>query len=289
MVLAGAQWSVSSIDIEAAAQTGLGASLPGVFRYTFILLSHAADGLPYAFALMTFFFAHEMGHFVACRYHKVRCTLPYFIPSPPMLFMLGTFGAVIRIRSTIPDRRKLFDIGVAGPLAGFIAALPFLVWGILRSELVDPSPVPIEGLHFGRPLLISILLPLLRDESAGKILLFDPVLVAAWVSLLATAMNLLPAWQLDGGHLVYALSPRWHGRMATLTGIALGCIVVWAGFRGQLSVWVLWALLIAFFGRRHPPLLDSYTPLGAGRRMLFLVAAVILILCFTPHPLSIVG
>ncbi|UCF66173.1 MAG: site-2 protease family protein [Acidobacteriota bacterium] len=248
------------------------------------------DGLPYAGTLLVFFLAHEMGHYVACRLYGVACTLPYFIPSPPYL-LFGTFGAVIRIRGTIPHRRALFDIGIAGPLAGFAVAVPVLAWGLLRSRVADPTPPGAVGAYaiYGDSLLTFGLTEMLRPDAAGQQLLADPVFVAGWLGLLATAMNLIPAGQFDGGHIIYALTPRWHRVVSLSSAMFLIALVATIALRlGEPSAWSAWAIVVFVLGRHHPPLPNEQPGLGFTRIVLAILALGILALCFMPSPIRVV-
>jgi membrane-associated protease RseP (regulator of RpoE activity) len=246
-------------------------------------------GGPYAASLMGFFAAHEMGHFLACRYYGIWATWPHFLPGPPLI---GTFGAVIRMRGPIPHRRALFDVGVAGPLAGFCVAVPVLALGVLRSELVTVEPLPpgAQSLMFGDSLLTRGLALWLRPEVAGRYeLIADPVFVAGWVGMLATVMNLLPAGQFDGGHLTYAVFPRYHRAVSILAAVSMWGLVLYYGVViGEFSAWTVWAIVLTLFGRRHPPVPDDGVPLGRTRIALLVAAAVILVIGFLPHPISVV-
>jgi membrane-associated protease RseP (regulator of RpoE activity) len=246
-------------------------------------------GGPYALSLMAFFAAHEMGHFLACRHYGVWATWPHFLPGPPLI---GTFGAVIRMRGPIPHRRALFDIGVAGPLAGFCVALPVLALGVMRSELVAAEPLPpgTQSLVFGDSLLTRGLALLLRPEtSSGFELIADPVFVAGWVGMLATVMNLLPAGQFDGGHIVFAVLPRQHRAISVLVAAGLwGLVLYYAVVPGEFSAWTVWAVVVTLFGRKHPPVPDDGLPLGRKRAWMLATAVLILVIGFLPHPVAIV-
>ncbi len=262
--------------VVALLEGGLGPFLVG-------LVALAWAGAPYAFAVMLFFFAHEMGHYLACRRYGVDSTLPFFIPAPPP-FPFGTLGAVIRIRSAIPSRKALFDIGVAGPLAGFVVAIPLLVIGVLDARVAPPVPHGAEAV-FGDSLLTWGLIRLLRPEAHGTDLIVGPVFMAGWLGLLATAMNLIPAGQLDGGHLAYAIAPRWHRAIGLCAGGFLFGIVVVDAFRHEFSAWSLWMIVVFVFGRFHPPVPFWDAELGGRRLALALAALAILVLCFMPVPL----
>ncbi|HET6373270.1 MAG TPA: site-2 protease family protein [Candidatus Polarisedimenticolia bacterium] len=236
-----------------------------------------AAGLPYSLCLLAILTAHEMGHYVACRHYGVDASLPFFIPSLPV--PIGTFGAFIRIRAPIPSRKALFDIGVAGPLAGFVVALPIIVYGFLTAPAGSP-PVgaPVEQL----PLLMRWLSAgLLGDVPGGYDAMRSGPLRAGWVGCLATALNLLPIGQLDGGHLCYALSARFHrlaSRVSLVAFVTLGLLV----FPG----WLFFATLLIMLGAKHPPVLDEWEGLDRARLATAAGALVILLLCFIPRPFS---
>jgi membrane-associated protease RseP (regulator of RpoE activity) len=233
-------------------------------------------GFPYSVSLILILGAHEMGHYVMCRKYGIDATLPFFIPGFPPF---GTFGAVIRIRSPFTDRRALFDIGVAGPLAGFVVALPILAYGVSRSVIVQHLPRHVT-VEFSSCILLDFALRhFIHDLRPGQVIELHPVVAAAWVGLLATFLNLLPIGQLDGGHMLYALSRRAH-RPVSLAVIVL-LIVAGSLFAGyHLIVFgVLWAVL----GPRHPPVVDDSAPIGWGRVLVALVALAIFILCFIPQ------
>lgn len=235
-------------------------------------------GLPFSFTLLGILAAHELGHYFACRYYGISATVPYFIPAPTMI---GTLGAFIRIRSLIVNRRALFDVGLAGPVVGFLFAVPALALAIAFSKVLPAAQVQ-APLVFGEPLLSRILMALLRPDVPPHDLFLHPVGRAAWVGLFATALNLLPAGQLDGGHIVYSLSSRYHRRISL--AVALGLIALGLFFKWY--VWLLWAGLLLAFGFRHPRLLDPYVRLDSARRAWALAALVIFLLCFMPVPLA---
>jgi membrane-associated protease RseP (regulator of RpoE activity) len=232
------------------------------------------SGLPFALTLMGILLAHELGHYFACRHYRIYATYPFFIPAPTLI---GTLGAFIRIRSAIFNRRALFDMAIAGPLAGFVIAVPTLAIAIARSKIsVDATA---SSLLFGQPLVERLFEMMLRPGVPHSMLLLSPVGRAAWVGLFVTALNLLPAGQLDGGHILYTLISRQH-RWISL-GVALLLLplaLLWVG-------WVLWAVLIAAIAfRGHPPLIDRWQPLDRNRRIMAGVALAILLLCFMPAP-----
>ena len=239
--------------------------------------------------LVSILFSHEMGHYVACRLHGVDATLPHFIPSPwipigggwmPLSFV-GTFGAVIRIRAPFPQRRALFDIGVAGPLAGFVVALPVLLLGVQEATF---APIPedrMAGVQLGDPLLFTLAMRLLRGETpAGMNAVIGPLGLAAWFGLFMTALNLIPIGQLDGGHITYALLPRYAARISRV--MSWVCLAL--AYFGPS--WIIWSILLRILGRRHPPTLDDGEPVGRVRVAVGLLSLAVFIVCFMPEPVA---
>jgi membrane-associated protease RseP (regulator of RpoE activity) len=232
------------------------------------------QGLPYSLTLLLILLAHEFGHYVASVFHQVDSSLPYFLPSP----VLGTFGAFIRIRSPIYSRRALFDIGIAGPLAGFVFLVPALAVGIAFSKVI-PGIGHQGTWHFGVPALQWLLESAIFPGTASRDIYLHPVARAAWVGMFATAMNLLPIGQLDGGHILYSFFPARHrqvSRAICLLMLPLG--IFW-------NAWFVWAIILWWLGRRHPAIYDS-TELGKARIKLGWLALVIFILCFTYQPFA---
>lgn len=233
-------------------------------------------GIPFSVTLLGILFAHEMGHFLWCLRYRVYATLPYFIPAPTLI---GTFGAFIRIKSPIPTRRALFDIGVAGPIAGFVLALPAAYVGLMASQPA-PELVAQSDVAFGYPLVFHLLYAFVPAHVFAPLtdLYLHPIAVAAWIGMFATALNLVPGGQLDGGHIVYAVAPRAHrvvSRFVMLVLVPLGALF-WPG-------WLLWAFFLALMGPRHPQV-SPYPGLDGPRRLLAWVALVILLLTFMPAP-----
>jgi membrane-associated protease RseP (regulator of RpoE activity) len=233
------------------------------------------SGLPFSLTLLTILLAHELGHFLACRFHRIDASLPYFLPAPTLI---GTFGAFIRIRAPIFSRRELFDVGVAGPIAGFIFLIPALGVGLAYSKIV-PGIAEQGDLVFGSPLLVWLAAKLVFPGVAQADLYLHPVARAAWVGLLATALNLLPIGQLDGGHILYAFFGRHHRRLSQIFAVILAAVGVVFGWIG----WILWAGFFLWTGLRHPPIIDE-SPVGEGRARLAVLALLILALSFTPVP-----
>jgi membrane-associated protease RseP (regulator of RpoE activity) len=239
--------------------------------------SHPAallQGLPYSLTLLMILLAHELGHYVAATFHQVDSSLPFFLPSP----ILGTFGAFIRIRSPIYTRRALFDIGVAGPLAGFIFLLPALAVGLAFSKVI-PGIAHQGSHHFGIPALQWLLERVVFPGTPSSDIYLHPVARAAWVGMFATAMNLLPIGQLDGGHIVYSFFPVRHRTISkTLCILMLPLGIFW-------TPWFIWAVILWLLGRRHPIVYDVNEP-SAARRKLGWLALAIFILCFTWQPFA---
>jgi membrane-associated protease RseP (regulator of RpoE activity) len=240
--------------------------------------SHLLAGIPFSFTLLGILMAHELGHYLTCRYYGIQASYPYFIPAPTLI---GTLGAFIRIRSPIFTRRALFDVGISGPLAGFAVAIPMIAAATLLSKTVA-LPQTQGTISLGSPLAIIAFAKLLRPGLSPACIALHPVGCAAWVGLFATALNLLPAGQLDGGHILYALLGPKHklvSRGLLFTLLPLG-VLCWIG-------WLVWAGLLLLVGLRHPPLLAPDEPLDRTRKYLALVAALIFALCFVPTPFAI--
>jgi membrane-associated protease RseP (regulator of RpoE activity) len=253
--------------------TFFGAMMEGGDPLTF---SGLKKGFPYSLSLMGVLFVHEMGHFLTSRYYGVRVTFPYFIPAPNLV---GTFGAFIKMKSPIPNKRILFDIGFAGPFAGFIASIIALYFGIKTSKVVISTGVQ-GGISLGTNLAMEIIIKIVKGRiPEGHDILLGPVAFAGWLGLLVTAMNLIPVGQTDGGHIFYSVAGRAHYPLAFL--FVIGLIIlgsyVWPG-------WLFWALILVLIGMRHPPVINPFIPLDRRRRFLFLVALAIFLLSFSPEP-----
>jgi membrane-associated protease RseP (regulator of RpoE activity) len=241
-------------------------------------------GLPFAAALMLFFMAHEMGHYLYCRRYGIYATLPFFIPMPTPI---GTMGAVILIRSPIRSRTALFDIGIAGPIAGFLVAVTTLVISLGWSRPM-PAQIIAPDIEFGYPLIfhlahgvLSVLNPagMIAGVPLNRVLL-HPVAIAAWVGMLATALNLLPGGQLDGGHIVYSISPRVHHFVSRATILVLlpMAYFFWTG-------WIVWAILLQLSSLRHPQVAE-WPRVSGVRAALTLFALFMLVFTLTPAPLG---
>lgn len=235
-------------------------------------------GLPFSLTLMVILFAHEMGHYICARRYHVSATLPFFIPAPTLI---GTLGAFIRIKSYIPSRRALFDIGIAGPIAGFVFAVPAMFAGLLLSR----PGVRLTGddIALGFPWIFHLGRLVLPHTAAAftyplSSLNPHPVAIAAWVGMFATALNLLPGGQLDGGHIVYSLFPRAHKWVSILTILAL----IPLAFFGWLG-WLMWAAILGVTGLRHPNV-PATPSLSEGQRRLAYFALLMLVLTMVPSP-----
>jgi len=241
------------------------------------------NGFWYSASILAILGAHEFGHYYACRYYGVDASLPYFLPAP--LPLTGTLGAFIRIRQLIPGKRQLFDIGIAGPIAGFVVAVPLLLIGMGLSR-VSELPSDTRGfIELGEPLLFRAVAWLFwGTPPEGYSINMHPMAFAAWFGLLATALNLFPIGQLDGGHISYAVLGRRS------TAVTLGTLVVLIGLTFVSSSWLVWTVLtvvmLLAFGPRHPRTIDEDVPLDRGRLWLAGFALVMFILCFTPAPLE---
>ena len=244
-------------------------------------------GLPFSLTFLIILLAHELGHFFACRYYGIRCTPPYFIPVP--ISIAGTLGAFIRIKSHFQHKRALFDVGVAGPLAGFIFVVPALFIGIAHSRLIAKGAVP-GGISFGEPLIFRWVGKLVLGYSpASQDMLAHPMAMAAWFGLLATCLNLLPIWQLDGGHIAYALLGKEAQRKVSIVTTA---VLILASFIGwPIPSYLVFGLLLLGFGIRfgfyHPPTLFEHEGVGRGRTVLGIIALIILLVSFTPVPITV--
>jgi membrane-associated protease RseP (regulator of RpoE activity) len=243
-------------------------------------------GFWYSGTLLLILGAHEMGHYVFCRRYDVDATLPYFIPLfiPLPLPQTGTLGAVIRIREAFPNRKALFDIGVAGPVFGFVLLVPALFLGMSLSSVVA-APTEGAGFSLGEPLLFQWATHLVFGTVPdGFVINMHPMVFAAWFGMLATALNLLPFGQLDGGHLTYATLGRFSTPISVATvSIAIVMTVVTSSW---LFMTLMMLVMLFFLGPRHPSVINEYEPLGRGRIVIALLALVMLIVCFTPVPIE---
>jgi membrane-associated protease RseP (regulator of RpoE activity) len=241
------------------------------------------EGFWYSGTILAILGCHEMGHYLACRFYGVDASLPYFLPAP---ILTGTLGAFIRIREPIRTKRVLFDVGVAGPIAGFVVAVPALMIGLWLSRVVV-LPRSFSGLSLGEPLLFKAAAWLVwGSQPDGYSINLHPMAFGAWFGLLATALNLFPIGQLDGGHISYAVLGR---RSTWVTLAAVGCAVALTYFSSSWFVWTaLIMLMLFFFGPRHPSTLDEQIPLDRGRVAVAVLALAIFVVCFTPAPIEVI-
>ncbi len=245
-------------------------------------------GLSFSISLLFILICHEMGHYVACRLYRVDATLPFFIPTPPMIGPAGTFGAFIKILSPMPSRRAVFDIGVAGPIAGFIALIPVALIGLATMQIATPQQVAYaqSGISFSDPLLMKFFAYLIGvNLNVG---IGNAFYYAAWVGLLVTALNLIPSGQLDGGHAIYAVFGekihRWTGRIAFAVMATLSVLGLY--FFNSSSGFLIAIILGIMMRVGHPEPMDQ-TPMDAKRILVALFTLVMFILCFVPFPIRI--
>jgi membrane-associated protease RseP (regulator of RpoE activity) len=273
---------VPLLHIALFAVTFVTTSMAGAYQAgvdPFESLANIRAGFPFSVTLMSILLVHELGHYTLSRMHGVRATLPYFIPAPP--FFIGTFGAFIRMKSPPRSRRALFDVGAAGPWAGFMLALPAVVIGLKLSEVRPLGPGE-GGLVLGNSIVFSLLSRLTLGVTPNDVtILLHPIALAGWFGLFVTFLNLLPVGQLDGGHVAYAMfgpRHRWVSRIFLVVILFLGT----QGWEG----WFFWAVLITILGLDHPPTSDWWTPLDGRRRLSAWLTVAMFVLTFMPEPLS---
>ena len=256
-------------------------------------------GLSFSIPLMGILLAHEMGHYVTARRNRVDCSAPYFIPSPYLLwiplvgpiFLIGTFGAFIRLRAMPRSRRVMFDIGAAGPWAGMLVAVPVLIVGLLVSK-VGPLDKSVGGLQLGNSLLFyQISRWVLHVDPNAVSVDLSPIAFAGWLGFLVTMLNLLPVGQLDGGHVIYALFGRWHRIISRLFVFGFLLMTAYQFFFniGSWAGWMFWVVLLFVLGLGHPVTADSETPLDPMRRFAAWATIALFIVTFSPEPLSFVA
>jgi membrane-associated protease RseP (regulator of RpoE activity) len=245
-----------------------------------ILSTTLVGGIIYSIAIMSILLAHEMGHYVMCKRHGIPATLPFFIPMPLTIF--GTMGAVIAMQRIIPNRRALFDVGIAGPLAGLILAFPAIIIGLKYSTVIDPTTFQQPTISMGEPLVFQFIRYLIFGPlPEGLDVLVHPLAFAGWVGLFVTALNLLPVGQLDGGHIAYALFGK---NSKYIYYLAFAVFAVSAFF---FPGWILMLILLAFFFFKHPSPADDFTPIDKKRKILGILMFVVFILSFTPVPFNL--
>ncbi len=233
------------------------------------------EGWPFSLTLLSILLSHEFSHYLASRIHRTKATLPYFIPAPTAI---GTFGAIIKMKSPIATRKALIDIGSAGPIAGFVVSIIATVIGLELSQVVKSDDI--KGIGFGSSLIYLLLSKIvLGDIPDGYAVLLHPVAFAGWIGFLVTSLNLIPVGQLDGGHIVYALFGRFHKYIsgAFIVILLLLGLFAWYG-------WLIWASLLIILGINHPPVILWEERLSTSRKLTGIISLLIFILCFIPTP-----
>ena len=250
------------------------------------LLGAVPLGLSFSLPLLAILLCHELGHYVTARRYQLNVSPPYFIPAPPAPWAIGTFGAFIRLRTIVNDRRQLLDVGAAGPIAGFVVALPILWIGLAHSHGITDAPIRGMVAPWGPGVMAlgdSAITWLVRRLTHGDTatIMLHPMALAGWFGMFVTMLNLLPMAQLDGGHIVFAATTRWHQRIARAFWVVVMLLGwFWVG-------WLLWGFIVLVVSRgqlRHPPVLDAYRPLPRSRLWLLLASLLLFLLTFAPAP-----
>lgn len=263
-------------------------SLRDLFTALFIEVSHGnnlplIEGIEFTFALLVILAAHEMGHYFACRYYGVEATLPYFLPAPPGPFTpFGTFGAAIKMKSPIPSRRALFDIGIAGPIAGFCFLLPIAFMGAFMARPIPPPPA--GTYQYNDPLLFILIS---KAFGLAALIEWNPFYWAAWAGLLITALNLFPFAQLDGGHVVFALfGPRGHKAISRVTFALAALLLVLDFYLHRQATWLMWVGMLYVLSKLGHPTVEDGAPLGRARIFIACIGLLLFILSFIPFPIG---
>ena len=279
-LLAGFWWHISFVS---ASEAEIWTHLSRVLNNPFELLS----GLSYSCTILGILLAHEMGHYLTCRHYGIRATLPYVIPAP---FLFGTFGAVIKIKSVFSDRRQLFDVGIAGPLGGFVFIIPALIVGFQNSKEFVFTDAVGQTVEYGEPLLFQLAAMSFFPGSTDANINLHPIGWAAWFGMLATSINLLPIGQLDGGHIVYAIfGPRGHRWISySAFGGLIATSLYSSLYYGSMLGYLVFALVLLFLGFRHPRPRTEFIPLGTGRLILAIAGLIIFLLTFIVVPVRFV-
>ncbi len=267
-----------------------------IFSTLFTGATYGADGQsldlwrgwPFSLSILLILGAHELGHYFAARYHKVPVTLPYFIPLP-FFSLFGTLGAFIQLKAPVKNRRALFDVGAAGPLAGMVLAIPILLYGLFTSpvEVIQLAPgdtLLLEGNSLFYALAKLLIFGQMLPTPAGLDVHLNQIAWAGWVGLLVTGLNLIPVGQLDGGHVTYVLFGRKAKQLFWPVILSLAGLVIFTG----ATMWIIWIVMLYFLGRHHAEPLDDVTPLDAKRRALAIFTLIIFILVFVPVPLQVI-
>ncbi len=239
-------------------------------------MSDLLSGLPFSLSLLTILLCHEFGHYIMSRIYKVDATLPYFIPAPSFI---GTFGAIIKMKSLVRTKRALINIGATGPLAGFFVSIPFLFYGLLNSTMTKVSG---NAMLLGDSLFMKFATYIVWGKiPEGYDLILHPVAFAAWIGMFVTAMNLIPVGQLDGGHIIYAMFTR---NFKKITFFALLILII-LGFT-KWEGWLIWAFLLFMLGKNHPPVEDIYEQLTFREKVTGYISIFVFIITFIPTPFS---
>jgi len=242
--------------------------------------SRILEGWPFSLTLLSILLSHEFSHYIASRLHRTKATLPYFIPAPTAI---GTFGAIIKMKSPITTRKALIDIGAAGPIAGFVISIVATVIGLNISQVVKAEEI--KGIGFGSSIIFLVITKLVvGDVPEGYAVILHPVAFAGWIGFLVTSLNLLPVGQLDGGHITYALFGQAHKYISKIFVVMLFILglIAWYG-------WLVWAGLLIILGIKHPPVLFWEERLNLSRRVTGIISFIIFILSFIPAPLQIIS
>lgn len=257
-------------------------AVPAVLFALTLVTTTLANGPLYGACVVGILLVHEMGHYLMCRRYHVPSTLPYFIPLPPPISFLGTLGAVIRMRLRTGERKILYDIGIAGPLAGLIVAIPVSLWGLAHSTVL-PGPMSQGGLILGESLLFILLQKItLGSVSPDAVVVLHPVALAGWTGLFVTGLNLIPVGMLDGGHVAYGLLGR-RSVFVAMVGVAVLLALAIVVFPG----WWVWIVLLLLLGVRHPAARLSSPPIDRRRVLLGIFTLLVFIACFVPRPFDL--
>ncbi len=274
---AGTQFSIAYAHNEAVSTD----EFLNAFRLFYKNPAGLLVGLPFAATLLGILLAHELGHFFACRYHRLRASYPFFVPFPNLA---GTFGAFIVIRSLMRTKRALFDVGASGPIVGFVFAIPALLYGVLHAKVVPELANPAHSeIIYGTPLLLRLFDAIVHPGISPDALLLPPVGRAAWVALFVTSLNLIPAAQLDGGHILRSLNTRAHRILSVLLPLGLLVLGKWKYWEG----WYVWGGLLLIMQFLRIGTVYDQAPLDARRRLIAFFALVIFALCFMPSPMFV--
>lgn len=241
------------------------------------------EGFPFAGTLLTILLFHEFSHYLASKKHHTRATLPYFIPAPPIFNIIGTFGAFIKIKSPIVNRKALIDIGASGPIAGFVISVIACIAGLLMSKVV-PLQTQDGVIALGDSLLFSFLSRIILGATPDAYdIVLHPVAFAGWIGLFVTSLNLIPIGQLDGGHIAFALIGDRHKKLSIGLVIVLAVLgfIAWEG-------WVMWAVLLLIVGIKHPPVIYWEAPIDPVRQRIAFVSFIIFVITFIPSPFKII-